>query len=114
MISVGENDINLRLYYLGDFDSKIEVKKLLHFDEKKSGENRFAYLASKRGLYLIEFDNSYSWINSKTITYEQVVLVKTDAAAYPPWLVNMYDAQNIAPTIERESLQEAKPVPKPS
>lgn len=52
-VLIDENDINLKLFYLGDFDSKIEVKKLLHFDEKKSGENKFAYLAAKKGIYMI-------------------------------------------------------------
>ena len=27
----------------------------------------------KKGLYEFEFDNSYSWINGKTIRYENVV-----------------------------------------
>jgi hypothetical protein len=29
--------------------------------------------AMKKGLYEFEFDNSYSWINGKTIRYENVV-----------------------------------------
>lgn len=31
-------------------------------------------MAAKRGLYLFEFDNSYSWINSKTVKYDNVIL----------------------------------------
>jgi hypothetical protein len=50
---IEDNDINLRLFYLGDFDSKIEVKKLIHLDEKKSGLAKFAFIANKRGIYSI-------------------------------------------------------------
>ena len=31
-------------------------------------------MATKRGLYKIEIDNSYSWIKSKKLEFEYVVL----------------------------------------
>ncbi len=31
-------------------------------------------MAAKRGLYMFQFDNSYSWLNSKTVKYDNVIL----------------------------------------
>lgn len=31
-------------------------------------------MAVKRGIYMFEFDNSYSWINSKIVKFETIVL----------------------------------------
>lgn len=31
-------------------------------------------MASKKGLYMFELDNSYSWMNNKNIRYENVIL----------------------------------------
>jgi hypothetical protein len=66
------------------------VKKIVHPEEKKTGEAKFAFIANKRGLYMIEFDNSYSWINSKNISFEYVVLSHFGHQQSPKWLANLY------------------------
>jgi hypothetical protein len=67
-------DITLRLHYLGDFESEKESKILLIEEQKISREFRTNFMATKRGLYMFEFDNSYSWINAKTISYQNIIL----------------------------------------
>lgn len=85
----------MRLFYLGDFESKTEVKKLLVTQEKVSVEVRSAFMATKRGIYMIEFDNSYSWINGKNLKLEYVVLTQNGAQQkWPYWLIKMLELQN--------------------
>lgn len=45
------------------------MKKLLLTHEKVSDEVRSAFVAAKKGIYMIEFDNSYSWINGKNLKF---------------------------------------------
>lgn len=66
-------DITIRLYYLGEVGNRSEVKTLLFTQEKVSGTVKNCINAMKKGVYQFEFDNSYSWINSKTVRYENVV-----------------------------------------
>jgi hypothetical protein len=35
-------------------------------------------MVSKRGIYAFEFDNSYSWINKKTVKYQNIVLTPVE------------------------------------
>ena len=35
-------------------------------------------MAAKRGLYMFEFDNSYSWVNNKTVTFEKIILAPVE------------------------------------
>jgi hypothetical protein len=37
-------------------------------------EYRGNIIALERGIYMFEFDNSYSWMKAKTIFYETVIL----------------------------------------
>jgi|688.fasta_scaffold493129_1 hypothetical protein len=47
-------------------------------------------MATKRGIYLIEFDNSYSWINGKNMKLEYVVLTQKESnKTWPYWLNKM-------------------------
>ena len=41
-------------------------------------------MAARRGLYIFEFDNSYSWINSKTVRYENVILTPLEIKSAEP------------------------------
>lgn len=66
-------DITVRLYYLGDIEAGNQTETLLIEQEKKAGEFASSIMAARRGIYVFEFDNSYSWINSKTVRYENVI-----------------------------------------
>lgn len=66
-------DVTVRLYYLGEVGSSRETKTLLFTQEKSTGTIKNCINAMKKGLYQFEFDNSYSWINSKRIKFENVV-----------------------------------------
>jgi hypothetical protein len=50
-------------------------------------------MAARRGLYIFEFDNSYSWINSKTIRYENVVLSPLEIKSVEPskWVLPYFN-----------------------
>jgi hypothetical protein len=87
-IDVVALDITIRLYYAGEIDSERPSEKLLIEQEKKSGEFGSSIMAARRGLYIFEFDNSYSWINSKTIRYENVVFTPLEIKSVEPckWL----------------------------
>lgn len=69
VIEIPTKDITLRLFYLGDFASEKPVRTELLSYEKKSGVVKANIMAVKRGIYMFEFDNSYSWINSKTVKF---------------------------------------------
>lgn len=62
-----------------------------------------SFIGLKKGIYLFEFDNSYSWINGKTIHYEAVVLAPYDlsGADYPEWL-NVLNEQTVPIKQEEE------------
>lgn len=78
---------------MGDFnDSKPSKTELLSY-EKKSGVVKANIMAARRGIYQFEFDNTYSWINSKTIKFEQVVLapVEFQDSNQLKWLKSYYD-----------------------
>lgn len=57
-------------------------------------------MAGKRGIYMIEFDNSYSWINSKTVIFEYVILTQNSRSFEAPiWLSNLFELNS--PPIKR-------------
>lgn len=89
-MEVESHDVNLRLSYLGDFESKVEVRKLLLSEDKLNAESRSAFMATRRGLYLLELDNSYSWINAKHIKLEVVVLSPHMHGPSPNWLTHLF------------------------
>lgn len=72
-IAVQSLDITVKLYYLGEITAEVAVKKVLFTQEKRSGELKTCINAMKKGLYLFEFDNSYSWITGKVIKYQNLV-----------------------------------------
>ena len=75
MIDIPSHDITIRLNYLGDFnDSKPSCVQLLNY-EKRKDTLKANIMAVKKGIYQFEFDNSYSWMNSKTIKMEKLVLM---------------------------------------
>ena len=49
--------------------------------------------AMKKGLYMFEFDNTYSWINGKTINYETVVLTPLQIVneSNEEWVYDFYE-----------------------
>lgn len=72
-VVVASQDINIRLYYLGEVASRQSSKTLLFSQEKKSGTLKNCINVMKKGVYMFEFDNTFSWINGKSIRYENVV-----------------------------------------
>ena len=50
-------------------------------------------MAVKKGLYTFEFDNTYSWINSKTVHFQYIVLtpVEFESENTPKWVSAFYD-----------------------
>jgi hypothetical protein len=83
-IDVVALDVTIRLFYAGEMESERSSEKLLIEQEKKSGEFASSIMAARRGLYIFEFDNSYSWINSKTVRYENVILTPLDIKSAEP------------------------------
>lgn len=57
------------MYYLGELTDKKTNKVLLFTNDKLSGKHKTNLMAAKRGLYQFEFDNTYSWMNSKNIRF---------------------------------------------
>jgi hypothetical protein len=54
--------------------------------EKVSGELKQTIILPRSGVYCIEFDNSYSWVNGKNIDYERIILAPlsyTSQQAFP-------------------------------
>ena len=68
-IMVVSLDVDIRLHYLGEVGAAKASKTLLFSQEKKSGTVKNCINAMKKGLYMFEFDNSSSWINSKALHY---------------------------------------------
>lgn len=50
-------------------------------------------MAARRGIYVFEFDNSYSWINSKSIRYENIILAPLQIKSndQPKWLSSYFN-----------------------
>ena len=86
-------DITMRLYYLGEADADKPSEMLLIEQEKRSGEFTSSIVAAKKGIYVFEFDNSYSWINSKTIRYENLIYspLQIRAKDRHSWIAAYYD-----------------------
>ncbi len=85
-------DVTIRLFYHGEIDSEKKVETLLIEQEKKSGEFKSSIVAARRGIYSFEFDNSYSWINSKTVRYENVILSPLQIRADPyKWIPSYFN-----------------------
>ena len=61
--------------------------------EKISGEYKNSCMAARNGLYEFEFDNSYSWINSKTIKFDTVILtaLEYETIDAPTFVPSFYD-----------------------
>jgi len=47
----------------------MEIRKLLLTEEKLNDSVKSAFVATKRGLYQVELDNSYSWVYAKNIKF---------------------------------------------
>lgn len=60
--------------------------------EKAEGELKSSINAVKRGLYLFEFDNSFSWLNSKRVRYSNEVLAPLQIKAIneDKWIGDFY------------------------
>ena len=71
-------DINIRFYYLGGFTSSVEKKQLLLTREKCQIEFKGNIIAIEKGIYMFEFDNSYSWMKGKSLYYDTAVLTPLD------------------------------------
>lgn len=75
-------DISFRLKLITLFseiknlDNKEEETTIYYKENINATKNpcRVVYLAKKPGLYKIEFDNEYSWVNEKCIRYKLLVL----------------------------------------
>lgn len=73
-IGVKSLDINIRFYYLGSFTSSVEKKQLLLTKEKCQIEFKGNIIAIEKGIYMFEFDNSFSWMKGKSLYYDTAVL----------------------------------------
>ena len=87
-VLVEQLNITVKLFYLGDFTAAKESKVELLAVEKHEGELKRSINAIKRGLYMFEFDNSQSWLNPKTVIYENLVYspLQIKAEDVHPWL----------------------------
>jgi hypothetical protein len=93
VIDIESYDITIKLNYLGDFhDSKTSCVQLLNY-EKRKGVLKANIMAAKKGFYQFEFDNSYSWMNSKTIKMEKLVLMPLEFSSpeTPTWVNSYYE-----------------------
>jgi hypothetical protein len=47
----------------------------------------------KKGIYMFEFDNSYSWINGKSVKYEMVVYTPLEikSSNFDEWVEDFYE-----------------------
>ena len=64
---IGNNsDISFRIIWLNEDNSK---ETICH-EEQKISDTRLEMLLKNKGLYAIEFDNTYSWINGKNVTFK--------------------------------------------
>lgn len=70
-------DITIRLFHLGKFNEAegTTEKKLLFSYDKKEGVFEGSIQAIETGIYMFEFDNSYSWMKGKTIAVDFTILV---------------------------------------
>jgi hypothetical protein len=66
--------------------------QLLNY-EKRKGTLKANIMAAKKGIYQFEFDNSYSWMNSKTINMEKLVLMPLEFSSpeTPIWVGSFYE-----------------------
>lgn len=50
-------------------------------------------MAAKKGIYQFEFDNSYSWVNSKKVCLEKMVMSPLEFSSEdtPKWLPSYYE-----------------------
>ena len=84
----------------------MEVKKLLLTQEKVSNQLRSAFVAAKKGLYMIEFDNTYSWINGKNLKFEYILLAQYKHKEYPPWMNSLFELGTKESGKKEETLAE--------
>jgi hypothetical protein len=91
-IAVANMDITIKLYYLGEIGADKESKTLLLTLEKKSGTLKNCVNAMRKGLYMFEFDNTYSWLNGKAILYENVVYTPLEikSSSQDEWIGDYY------------------------
>ena len=92
-VVVASQDIHMRLFYLGEVASRQSSKTLLFSQEKKSGTIKNCINVMKKGIYMFEFDNTFSWINGKNIRYEIVVYspLEIKSTREDDWLEDFYD-----------------------
>ena len=115
-MEVQSHDINLKLYYLGEITDKRAGKTLLMSQEKLCGPFRTNLMATKRGIYQFEFDNTYSWINYKTVKFEKVLLspLELQSPEHSKWAPAFYDhlvLNSIADRSKVYLIQNAQPQP---
>lgn len=97
----------MSIAYLGDFQSKVDVHKILA-EEKLTDSVRSTFVATKRGIYQLQLDNSSSWINSKSVTFEYVVLAQHEHAQNPAWLDKLLEIGEKG-EMEEQEMEEEKP-----
>lgn len=69
-------DIGVRFVYAGAFNSHLQENRTIFERERLKFKDSFkgSVEVILPGIYYFEFDNSYSWLTSKTIAYRTVVL----------------------------------------
>lgn len=74
-VYVEDLDINIKITLEGDHLSKEPIEFVPLMFEKEKGKVRKTLIFPRRGIYCIQFDNTYSWLNAKSISYERIVLI---------------------------------------
>lgn len=69
-------DIGVRFVYAGAFSSRLQENRTIFERERLKFKDTFkgSVEVILPGIYYFEFDNSYSWLTSKTIAYRTVLL----------------------------------------
>ena len=110
-VLVEQLNITVKLFYLGDFTAAKESKVELLAVEKHEGELKRSINAIKRGLYMFEFDNSQSWLNPKTVIYENLVYstLQIKAEDVHPWLDAFYENRPMNSVAEGNQVHMLQP-----
>lgn len=83
---------------MGQFTAQVEKKQLLLEKDKCQIQFKGNIIAIEKGIYMFEFDNSYSWMKGKNILYDTVVLTPLEITKkgiqkekFLPVLYNKFD-----------------------
>lgn len=70
-------DIKIKFSRVTEFNENEEIKETDFLNERINSEqdpHRLVLLTEKKGLYRVEFDNTYSWYTSKLLRFRCLLL----------------------------------------